>query len=317
MATDRKTSDKSNEMTAILISDEVTNGLTSSHPIVALESTLISHGLPAPDNLEVAKDTEKIIRENGGIPATIAVIEGKIRIGLTNNELELLATSDSVEKLSRNNLATAIAKNMTGATTVAATMICARRAGISIFATGGIGGVHRNWQESFDISADLSELMRTPLTIVCSGAKSILDLPATMEYLETIGVPIIGLGTNELPAFFSSKSGIELKQTVNDSKEAAAIIHERRNIELEGGEIIAVPPPEDTTLPPSAVRPWIEAALNNAQNKNIKGSKITPFVLDQLHALSNGQTLKTNISLIKNNAKIATQIAKDLLNKNM
>ena len=300
-------------MNTLLISNEIASGLESGHPIVALESTLISHGLPSPDNLKVAKEAENIIRENGGIPATIAVIEGKIRVGLDSSELEILATSSSVEKLSRNNLATAIAKNATGATTVAATMICAYRAGIRVFATGGIGGVHRNWKENFDISADLTELMRTPLTVVCSGAKSILDIPATIEYLETMGVPIIGLGTNEMPAFFSSKSGIELDQTVDDAREAAATIRERRHLKLEGGEVIAVPPPEDTKLPLLTVGPWIEAALDDAKNKNIKGSKITPFVLDRLHMLSNGQTLKTNISLIKNNAKIATQIAKYLL----
>jgi pseudouridine-5'-phosphate glycosidase len=194
-------------------------------------------------------------------------------------------------------------------------MICAHKVGITVFATGGIGGVHRGWQASFDISTDLSELMRTPVTVICSGAKSLLDLPATMEYLETMGVPIIGLGTSELPGFFFAESGLTLQQYVSDSKQAAAIISERRALQLEGGEVIAVPPPLDTALPPSEVYPWIKTALSEAEVANISGQLLTPFVLERLRELSGDRTLLANIALIKNNARVASQIAKALKQK--
>lgn len=304
-------------MNSIVLGNEVARACETNKPIVALESTLISHGLPSPYNLETAKGAEIVVRNNGAVPATIAVIKGQIRVGLTTNELEMLATSGpgSILKLSRNNLATAIAAKKTGATTVAATMICAAKAGINMFATGGIGGVHRGWQESLDISADLNELIRTPVTVVCSGAKSLLDLPATMEYLETIGVPIIGLGTNELPSFFSVESGFALQQHVSDSNQAAAVIAERRALKLEGGEIIAVPPPPETAVPSSEVYPWIETALCEAKTANIRGPLLTPFVLTRLQTLSKNRTLQSNIDLIKNNAKVAAEIAVSLKHK--
>ena len=296
-------------MSSIFIVDEVARACELGQPVVALESTLISHGLPAPHNLELAINTETVIRNNGAIPATVAVIEGQIRIGLSIKELETLATSNSILKLSRHNLATAIVQKKSGATTVAATMLCAHKVGIKVFATGGIGGVHRSWQESLDVSADLSELMRTPVSVICSGPKSLLDLPATMEYLETMGIPVIGLGTSELPAFFSRKSGLNLQQYVSDSTEAAAIISKRRALQFEGGEIIAVPPPAESEISLSTVNPWIEAALAEAEAANIRGQLITPFVLNRLRELSNDRTLETNIALIKNNAKVAAEIA--------
>jgi pseudouridine-5'-phosphate glycosidase len=252
----------------VLLKDEVAEAFKNNYPVVALESALISHGLPIPHNLTCARNVERLIRTAGAVPATIAVIDGKIRVGLTDPQLERLTETDEVYKISRDNLATALAQGTTGGTTVAATMICAIRAGINVFSTGGIGGVHQGWQESFDISADLTELGRTQVTVVCSGVKSLLDLPATIEHLETLGVPVIGLATNELPAFFSRQSGIRLRQTVSNVREAAAIIAHRRRLNIEGGEILAVPPPVQSALPSLEVRHWIDDAVSEATAAN-------------------------------------------------
>ena len=293
----------------LIVQPEVHESIVEHRPVVALESTLISHGLPAPLTLECARKTEEDIRAAGAVPATIAVIDGQIRVGLTDRELERLAEDDDVEKLSRDNLATAVAEGITGATTVAASMICAHKAGIAVFATGGIGGVHRGWQQHLDISADLFELARTNVTVVCSGAKSLLDLPATLELLETLGVPVIGLGTDELPAFFSRESGLVLRQTARSVSEAAAIIASRRTLGLEGGEVLAVPPPVTTALPQSEVDQWIDLAIAEARAANIRGKSVTPFLLERLAKLSVGRTLTANVALIEHNAVVAAALA--------
>ena len=299
-------------MDSFIVHNDVADALADGGPVVALESTVISHGLPAPHNLQVAQKAEAVIRAAGAVPATIAVIDGQVCVGLSPAELERLADTDNTWKISRNNLATAIAQGATGGTTVAATMICAHLVRISIFATGGIGGVHRGWQESLDISADLRELARTPVTVVCSGAKSLLDLPATMEYLETMGVPVIGLATHELPAFFSIESGLELQQSASNVAEAATIIEKRRALQLEGGEILAVPPPIQSALPQAQVEQWINTAVSEARHADLRGQSVTPFLLTRLRELSGGRTLTTNIALIEHNAVIAAALAGEI-----
>ena len=299
-------------MDSFVVKNDVAEALADSRPVVALESTLISHGLPAPHNLQAAQKAETVIRAAGAVPATIAVIDGQIRVGLSASELERLADTNNPWKLSRDNLATAIVQNATGGTTVAATMICAHQTRISVFATGGIGGVHRGWQESLDISADLRELARTPVTVVCSGAKSLLDLPATLEYLETMGVPVIGLATHELPAFFSIESGLVLRQSASNVAGAATIIVKRRALQLEGGEILAVPPPAQAALPQTQVEQWIESALSEVRRAGLRGQSVTPFLLTRLRELSGGRTLTTNIALIGHNAATAAALAGEI-----
>ncbi len=296
-------------MNNFVLRPDVEQALADKRPIVALESSLITHGLPSPHNLNVAHRAEAVIREAGVVPATIAVIDGQIRIGLSANDLDRLASENDVLKLTRDNLATAIAQQATGSTTVAATMICAHRAGIDVFATGGIGGVHRDWQKTLDISADLKELAITPVTVVCSGAKSLLDLSATLEYLETMGVPVLGFGTNELPAFFSVKSGLALRQSVSDTNEAANIIVLRRELNLQGGEVLAVPPPTSAAIPWSTLSEWIDIAMAELQDSQLRGQSVTPFLLARLQELSANQTLDANTALIANNAEIAAALA--------
>ena len=298
-------------MDSFVVKNDVAEALADGHPVVALESTLISHGLPAPHNLQAAQKAETVIRAAGAVPATIAVIDGQIRVGLSASELERLADTNNPWKLSRDNLATAIVQNATGGTTVAATMICAHQASIGVFATGGIGGVHRGWQESLDVSADLRELTRTPVTVVCSGAKSLLDLPATLEYLETMGVPVIGLATHELPAFFSIESGLVLRQSAPNVAGAATIIVKRRVLQLEGGEILAVPPPAHSALPQAQVEQWIDSAVSEARRADLRGQSVTPFLLERLRDLSGGRTLSTNIALIEHNSSVAASFAKE------
>ena len=299
-------------MDSFVVKNDVAEALADGRPVVALESTLISHGLPAPHNLQAAQKAETVIRAAGAVPATIAVIDGQIRVGLSASELERLADTNNPWKLSRDNLATAIVQNATGGTTVAATMICAHQARIGVFATGGIGGVHRGWQESLDVSADLRELARTPVTVVCSGAKSLLDLPATLEYLETMGVPVIGLATDELPAFFSIESGLVLRQSASNVAGAASIIVKRRALQLEGGEILAVPPPAQAALPQTQVEQWIESALSEVRRAGLRGQSVTPFLLTRLRELSGGRTLTTNIALIGHNAATAAALAGEI-----
>lgn len=293
--------------------DEVKEALEEGKPVVALESTLISHGFPYPENLEVAEEMEEIIRGYGVVPATIAVIKGKIKVGLTRGELEFMATSKDILKASRRDLAVIAAKGLNGATTVAATMMVAERAGIKVFVTGGIGGVHRGAEKTFDISADLQELARTPVAVVCSGAKAILDLPLTLEYLETMGVPIIGFRTDEFPAFYCRESGLKVDYVVNDEVEAAKIIRAMQDLELGGGMIIANPVPEEYALSMEYMNEMIEEAVRAAEKEGIKGKKLTPYLLNKIKELTEGKSLKANIELVKDNARVAAKIARELI----
>lgn len=293
--------------------DEVKEALEEGKPVVALESTLISHGFPYPENLEVAEEMEEIIRGYGVVPATIAVIKGKIKVGLTRGELEFMATSKDILKASRRDLAVIAAKGLNGATTVAATMMVAERAGIKVFATGGIGGVHRGAEKTFDISADLQELARTPVAVVCSGAKAILDLPLTLEYLETMGVPIIGFRTDEFPAFYCRESGLKVDYVVDDEKEVAGIIRAMQDLELGGGMIIANPVPEEYALSMEYMNEMIEEAVRAAEKEGIKGKKLTPYLLNKIKELTEGKSLKANIELVKDNARVAAKIARELI----
>jgi pseudouridine-5'-phosphate glycosidase len=292
--------------------DEVKEALEGGRPVVALESTLISHGFPYPENLEVAGEMEEIVRGYGVVPATIAVIGGKIKVGLTRGELEFMATSKDILKASRRDLAVIVAKGLNGATTVAATMMVAERAGIKVFATGGIGGVHRGAEKTFDISADLQELARTPVVVVCSGAKAILDLPLTKEYLETMGVPVIGFGSEELPAFYCRESGLKVDYVVYNEKEAAGIIRAMQDLKLGGGIIIANPIPEKFSLSMEYMNAVIEEAVRAAEKKMIKGKKLTPYLLNKIKELTGGKSLKANIELVKDNARVGAKIAQAL-----
>lgn len=289
--------------------EEVKKALEEGRPVVALESTLISHGFPYPENLEVAGEMEEIVRGYGVVPATIAMIKGKIKVGLTRGELEFMATSKDILKASRRDLAVIAAKGLNGATTVAATMVVAGRSGIKVFATGGIGGVHRGAEKTFDISADLQELARTPVVVVCSGAKAILDLPLTKEYLETMGVPVIGFGSEELPAFYCRESGLKVDYMVNDEKEAAGIIRAMQDLGLGGGMIIANPVPEEFALSMEYMNEMIEQAVWAAEKEGVKGKKLTPYLLNKIKELTGGKSLKANIALIKDNARVAAKIA--------
>ncbi len=293
--------------------EEVRKALKDGRPVVALESTLISHGFPYPENLKVAGEMEEIIRGCGVMPATIAIIKGKMKVGLTRSEMEFMATSEDILKASKRDLAVIIAKGLNGATTVAATMIVAERAGIKVFATGGIGGVHRGAEKTFDISADLQELSRTPVAVVCSGAKSILDLPLTKEYLETMGVPVIGFGSEELPAFYCRESGLKVDYVVNNEVEAAKIIRAMQDLGLGGGIIIANPIPEEYALSMEYMNEMIEEAIGSAEKEGIKGKKLTPYLLNKIKELTGGKSLKANIELVKNNARVAAIIARELI----
>lgn len=299
-------------MRFLYFKDEVKKALEKGRPVVALESTLISHGFPYPENLEVAGEMEEIIKGYGVVPATIAIIKGKIKIGLTRGELEFMATSKDIFKASRRDLAVIVAKGLNGATTVAATMVVAEKAGIKVFATGGIGGVHQGAEKTFDISADLQELARTPLAVVCSGVKSILDLPLTLEYLETMGVPVIGFGNEELPAFYCRESGLKVDYVVNNEKEAARIIRSMQDLGLEGGMIITNPVPEEYALSMEYMNEMIDKAVRVAEKEGIKGKKLTPYLLNKLKELTGGKSLKANIELVKNNARVAAKIAYEL-----
>jgi pseudouridine-5'-phosphate glycosidase len=292
--------------------EEVKEALENGKPVVALESTIIAHGMPYPENLEVAREVEKIIREYGVVPATIAVIEGKIKIGLSREEMEFLATSKEVLKASRRDLSIIIAKKLTASTTVAATIVAAHLAGIQVFVTGGIGGAHRGAEKTFDVSADLQELARTPVAVVCAGAKAILDLSLTLEYLETIGVPVIGFGTEELPAFYCRESGLKVDYTVNDETEAAEVIRTKWDLGLTSGILIANPIPEEWALSRPYINRIINKAILEAAKKGIKGKKLTPYLLSRINDLSEGKSLKANIELIKNNARVGAKIARAL-----
>ncbi|OEK67208.1 pseudouridine-5-phosphate glycosidase [Staphylococcus equorum] len=290
-------------------SKEVQQGKANNKPIVALESTIISHGMPYPQNVKMAKKVEQLIRDNGAVPATIALMNGKIKIGLESNELHFLANSDNVAKVSRRDLAEIIATKRIGATTVASTMICAELADIQFFVTGGIGGVHRGVEHTMDISADLEELGQTNVTVICAGAKSILDLPKTMEYLETKGVPVIGYQTDELPAFFTRKSGIKLNSSADTPDAVARICKKKCDIGLSGGIVIANPVPKQFELAKSYIDTIIEDAVKEAEVQGISGKDSTPFLLGKIVEKSDGKSLETNIKLVENNAVVGAKIA--------
>lgn len=294
------------------IHPEVQKALEEGKPVVALESTIISHGMPYPKNIEMAQNVSRIVRENGAIPATIAIINGVLKVGLTKEEIEFLGTSKDVVKASRRDLPFVISKKLNGATTVATTMILADLAGVRVFATGGIGGVHRGAQETFDISADLQELANTNVAVICAGAKSILDIGLTLEYLETNGVPVIGFGTDEFPAFYTRRSGFGVDYRVDSSLEVAEALKAKWDLNLKGGMVIGNPIPEQFEMDYDTITNAIETALREADENNITGKKVTPFLLDKVKTITAGQSLASNIELVYNNAKVAAQIATDL-----
>lgn len=290
-------------------SDEVLNAKKEGLPIVALESTIISHGMPYPENVKMAKTCERIIRDNGCIPATIAVINGKIKIGLDDDDLEYLASAKDVAKVSRRDLAYIVSTKKTGATTVASTMICAGLANIKFFVTGGIGGVHRGYNEHMDVSADLEELATTNVNVICAGAKSILDLGRTLEYLETKGVPVIGYGTEIFPAFFTRDSKYKLNTCFNDVNHIAKMIKTKDDLGLRGGTIIANPIPVEYQLEKSFIDSIIDDAILEGERKGIEGKDVTPFLLSTIVEKTEGKSLEANIELVYNNAKVGAQIA--------
>jgi len=297
-------------MTAPLaFSAEVTQARRTGAPVVALESTIITHGMPFPQNLETARRVEAEVRAAGAVPATIAVMAGRLHVGLEPAELEGLASATGVMKLSRADLAPCLATGRTGATTVAATMIAADLAGIAVFATGGIGGVHRGAETSFDVSADLHELARTPVTVVAAGAKAILDLPKTLEVLETLGVPVIAVGQDELPAFWSRRSGLPAPLRMDRPEEIARAHLMRARLGLRGGQLVANPIPAEAEIPRECILPAIEAALAEAARRGIAAKEVTPFLLSRIFDLTAGRSLPANIALILNNARLAARIA--------
>jgi pseudouridine-5'-phosphate glycosidase len=296
----------------IHIAAEVAEALRTGQPVVALESTLITHGLPYPGNIETALSMETAIRDGGAVPATIAILKGRITVGLSRQEIDYLGKqpSGSVRKCSRRDLPIAAGLGEDAATTVAGTMIVAHMAGITVFATGGIGGVHRG--QPFDVSADLIELGRTPVTVVCSGAKSILDLPLTLEVLETQGVPVIGLGTNTLPAFYTRSSGLPVDACAESPEQAARIIAAARRLRAQHGILITVPVPADAELPGHIAEQAIQQATDEAADQHIHGKEVTPFVLRRVVELTGGQSQRANMALLVNNARTAAQIAAEL-----
>lgn len=281
---------------------------------LALESTVIAHGLPYPQNLETARALERVAREHGVEPRTVAIIGGEIKIGLSDDELKYLAQAKDVLKLSRRDIAVAVAQKRDGATTVSATMWLAHRAGIRVFATGGIGGVHRaiGVAQTWDVSADLLELAQTPVAVVCAGAKAILDIPATLEFLETRGVPVIGYQTDDFPAFYSRSSGVRAQTRVDSAEEAARVIKTHWDLGFTSGVLIGVPVPREYATPREAIEPFIERALREAEAHKITGNQATPFLLKRLAELTQGESVKTNVALLKNNVAVAAEIAKAL-----
>ena len=288
---------------------EVTAALADNHPVVALESTIITHGMPYPQNVDTARLVEAEIRAHGATPATIAVMNGQIHIGLSPEDLITLGQAQNVMKLSRADLAACLATGQTGATTVAATMICAHLAGIAVFATGGIGGVHRGADQSFDISADLMELAQTPVTVVAAGAKAILDIPKTLEVLETNGVPVIAYRQTDFPAFWSRSSGIPAPLSMITPAQIAAAHLMRARLNLAGGQLVANPIPQGAEIPRSEITPIIEAALRDAVANGVTAKAVTPFLLQRIYELTNGRSLTANIALVLSNARLAAEIA--------
>lgn len=291
------------------IQPEIAQALAEKTPIVALESTIISHGMPYPENLKTAQIVEETVRAQGAIPATIAIIEGIIKVGLSENELSQLAQAKDVKKVSRRDFPYIMANKLNGATTVAATMIVANLAGIPLFVTGGIGGVHIGADKTFDISADLMELSQTNVAVVCAGVKSILDIGSTLEYLETLGVPVMGYQTLDFPAFYTQKSGFQTEYQFKDAYDAANTLKTKWDLGLKGGVIIANPIPEQYEMDPKVIDQAIQDALNQADAQNIKGKDITPFLLSKIAELTGAESLASNVQLIINNAKVGGQIA--------
>ncbi|MYM39049.1 pseudouridine-5'-phosphate glycosidase [Duganella qianjiadongensis] len=293
----------------LLYSPEVAAARAAGKAIVALESTIISHGMPYPQNVQMAREVEQIIRDAGAVPATIAIIDGKICIGLSEPQLELLGTSPDAMKVSRRDLPFVLAQRKLGATTVAATMICAELAGISVFVTGGIGGVHRGAETSFDISADLQELARTSVAVVCAGVKSILDIGLTLEYLETYGVPVVSVGQRGFPAFFTRESGFNADFQLDTPAQQAAFIHTKWQLGLKGGVVVSNPVPASEAMPKAEIDAITEQALQEAGAQGITGKQVTPFLLSRIKQLTDGRSLATNIALVKNNARCGAALA--------
>ena len=292
------------------VAPEVAAALAAGKPVVALESTIISHGMPYPQNVETALAVEKIIRDNGAVPATIAIIGGRLKAGLSPEEIDYLGkTGTAVPKASRRDLPVLVAKGMDGATTVTTTMMIAAMAGIRIFATGGIGGVHRGAETTMDISADLEELANTPVMVICAGAKSILDLGLTLEYLETKGVTVIGYGTEELPAFYTRKSGFKVDYRLDTPEELAKAFHVKRELNLRGGMLVTNPIPERWSMDPAVINAAIDEALREAKAQGIHGKETTPFLLAKVKDLTEGSSLDSNIHLVYNNAELAAKTA--------
>ncbi|MEO6693852.1 MAG: pseudouridine-5'-phosphate glycosidase [Ignavibacteria bacterium] len=298
----------------IIISEEVRCALDEKRPVVALESTIISHGMPYPQNYETALKVENIVRFNNAVPATIAIIKGIIKVGLSDSDIEFLSTEKNILKASRRDIPVIISQKLSAATTVSATMICAAFASLKIFATGGIGGVHRNAQNTFDISADLTELAKTNIAVISAGVKSILDIGLTLEYLETLGVPVIGYRTEEFPAFYTIKSGFNVNYKINSAEEIAGIINTKWELGLNGGVLIANPIPEEFSMNKNLIDDAIDGALKKAHEKGIKGKDVTPFLLYEIKSITEGKSLESNIELVLNNAKLGSEISAALSN---
>ena len=291
------------------ISPEILHAIKKKLPIVALESTIISHGMPYPKNIETAIMVEETVRANDAIPATIAIIKGRIKVGLTRDEIDFLATNDEVQKVSRRDLAVAVAQKTSGSTTVASTMIIASLAKIAVFATGGIGGVHRGAENTLDVSADLEELSKTNVCVVCAGAKAILDIGLTLEYLETKGVPVIGYKTSDLPAFYSTKSGFKVDYRIDSAADIAQILKTKWDLSIDGGVLVTIPIPHEFELTLDVMNKAINEAITQADSENIIGKDITPYLLSKVNELTHGESLEANMKLIKNNAALAAKIA--------
>ena len=296
----------------VRVNPEVEKAQKEHKPVIALESTIISHGMPYPQNVETAMKVESIIREHGGVPATVGLVDGEGVVGLTPEEIEEMGKRGmSIPKVSRRDLPMIIAEKSWGATTVATTMILASMAGVEFFVTGGIGGVHRGAESTFDISADLEELGRTNVTVICAGAKAILDLPKTLEVLETKGVPVLGYQTSELPAFYTRTSGLKVDYAIKDAKDAANIVKAKRNLGLNGGILITNPIPEQYSMDPEVINKVIDEAIKEMDEKGIKGKQCTPFLLAKIAEITEGKSLAANIQLVFNNAAVGTEIAKE------
>ncbi|MBS1513687.1 MAG: pseudouridine-5'-phosphate glycosidase [Bacteroidetes bacterium] len=294
------------------ISQEVQSALDEKKPVVALESTIISHGMPYPQNYETAKKVEDKVREYGAVPATIAILDGLIKVGLTEDDLLKLSGEGNILKASRRDIPVIVSEKLNAATTVSATMICAAMAGLKIFATGGIGGVHRKGNESFDISADLTELAQTNIAVVSAGVKSILDIGLTLEYLETLGVPVLGYGTDEFPAFYTRQSGFKVNYRLDTPGQIGSMIKTKWELGLNGGVIVANPIPEKFSMDKKIIDEAIENALKKADEKNVKGKDVTPFLLGEIKNITGGSSLDSNIKLVLNNAKLAAEISQFL-----